>query len=170
MFDFAQHGPIETHRYRSYYDAQHGSTTKCEYCGRIIRYCYAMHDQHEKTFVIGTCDFYHYRGTREYRFLRAAQRLQEALRGNIQHDLKHFGTLAEVRERRKTWVAARRKGERMVRTWVMVKGDWLPKELYELREAASQKPRQYKRQSAAMRWFEKQTDKIIALISQATSI
>jgi len=53
VFDFSHHGQIDAHRYRGYYDAQLGSTTQCAYCGRIIRYCYAIHNQHGKTFVIG---------------------------------------------------------------------------------------------------------------------
>jgi hypothetical protein len=170
MFDFAQHGSVETHHYRSYFDAQPGSTNKCAFCGRNIRFCYAMHDQNKKTFLIGTCDFYHYKGTKEYAFLKAAQRLQESLRSNINRDLKFYSDKAEVRNSRKAWVSARRKGRRVVRTYVMLKGDWLPKELYELKSVAEQKPRQYKRQTNAKRWYEEQTQKIISLTNQATSI
>jgi hypothetical protein len=170
MFDTAHHGTPDLHRYRGYYDAQAGSTTQCAYCGRVIRFCYAMHDQNEKTFVIGTCHFSEYKGTKAYVQLRAARILQEALSRNIRHDLKYFGDKAEVRERRKAWVQARRIAERHVRTYVMLKGDWLPKELYELRAATAEKPWQYKLQGAAIRWYEKQTEKIIALTNQASSI
>ena len=170
MFDTAQHGTPDTHRYRGYYDAQNGSTTQCAFCGRVIRYCYAIHDQHGKTFVIGTCDFTQYRGTKTYVQLKAAQVLQEALLKNIRHDLKHFGDKAEVREHRKAWVKARRDGTKLINQWTVSRGDWLPKELYELRAAAGQKPRQYKRQTAAMRWYEQQTQRIIALTNQAASI
>jgi hypothetical protein len=76
-FDWARHGTIATHSYRGYYDAQQVSTTTCAFCGRVIRYCYALHDQHEKTFVIGSCDFHHYKGTKTYEYLKAAQLLQE---------------------------------------------------------------------------------------------
>lgn len=170
MFDHALHGAPETHSYRSYYDAQQGSTAQCAYCGRIIRWCYAMHDQHGKTFVIGTCEFQRYRGTKTYVQLKAAQVLQEALLRNIRRDLKHFADKAEVRERRREWVKARREGEKLVRAWVAVKGGWLPKELYDLRSVAEQKPRRYKRQSCAMRWYEQQTSKILTLTNQASSI
>jgi hypothetical protein len=78
MFDWAQHGRIRTHRYRSYFEAQPDSNPKCAYCGRVIRFCYAMHDQHEKTFVIGSCDFHRYKGTKQYVALKAAQTLLEA--------------------------------------------------------------------------------------------
>lgn len=166
-FDFDRHGPTEAHRYRSYYDAQPGSAAQCAYCGRTIRWCYALHDQHGKTFVIGTCEFERYRGTKTYVQLRAARVLQEALLRNIRRDLRHFADKAEVRERRKAWVRARRDGERLVRTWVMVRGEWLPKELYDLRAAAGQKPRRYKRQSCALRWYERQTEKIAALTREA---
>jgi len=170
LFDFAHHGQIDTHHYRGYYDAQNGSTTQCAYCGRIIRYCYAIHNQHGKTFVIGSCDFPRYRGTKLFRQLKAAQILQEALLKNIRRDLKHFEDKAAVRERRKAWSRARRSGEKLVNTWVMVKGEWLPKELFELKAVAEQKPRQYKRQTAAVRWYEAQTEKIIALTNLASSI
>ena len=170
MFDFAQHGSVDTHHYRSHYDAQAGSTTACAYCGRIIRYCYAMQDQHGKTFLIGTCEFPRYKGTKEYAFLKAAERLQEALIKNIQRDTKLYGDKAVVRESRKAWSSARRRGQRIVRTHIMLKGDWLPKELFELKSAAEEQPRQYKRQSAAKRWYEQQTEKIITLTNQATSI
>jgi hypothetical protein len=170
MFDTTQHGTVETHRYRSYYDAQKDSPTQCAHCGRIIRYCYAMHDQHGRTFVIGTCDFARYRGLRAYAELKAAQVLQEALLKNIRHDLKFYGDKAEVRERRKAWAHARRNGEKLVRTWVMVKGEWLPERLYTLRQAAGEKPRQYKRPSAAVRWYQQQTEKIISLTNDAASI
>ena len=76
MFDWEQHGRIGTHHYRSYFDAHPGSTNKCAYCGRVIRFCYALHDQHEKTFLIGSCDFYHYKGE-TYKCLKAAQVLLE---------------------------------------------------------------------------------------------
>ena len=170
MFDFAQRGSVDTHHYRSHYDAQAGSTTPCAYCGRVIRYCYVMQDQNGKTFVIGTCEFQNYKGTKEYAFLKAAQRLQEALRSNIQRDQKYYGDKAIVRDSRKAWSSARRRGQRIVRTHVMLKGEWLPKELFELKSAAEEKPRQYKRLSAAKRWYEQQTEKIIALTNQATSI
>jgi hypothetical protein len=78
-FDWARHGTIATHHYRGYYDAQLISTTTCAFCGRVIRYCYALHDQHEKTFVIGSCDFHHYKGTKTYEYLKAAQLLQEGI-------------------------------------------------------------------------------------------
>ena len=85
MFDWVRHGTIATHHYRGYYDAQLFSTsltrrmTTCAFCGRVIRYCYALHDQHEKTFVIGSCDFHHYKGTKTYEYLKAAQLLQEGI-------------------------------------------------------------------------------------------
>lgn len=170
MFDFTQRGTTDTHRYRSHYDAQSGSTTQCAHCGRVIRFCYAMHDQNGKTFVIGSCDFAKYKGTKEYAYLKAAQRLQESLRSNIQRDLKFYGDKAEVRERRKAWARARREGEKLVRTWVMVKGEWLPKNLYDLQKATGEKPRQYKRPSAAVRWFEQQTQKINSLTKDLSSI
>ena len=170
MFDTAQHGTTDTHRYRSHYDAQNGSTTQCAFCGRVIRYVYALQDQNGKTFVIGTCDFAQYRGTATYAQLKAAQVLQEALVKNIRHDSKHFGDKAEVRARRKAWVKARRDGTKIINQWTASRGEWLPKELYELRAVAGQKPRQYKRQTAAMRWYEQQTEKIIALTNQAASI
>lgn len=170
MFDFVHHGQIETHRYRSYYDAQLGSTTQCAYCGRIIRYCYAIHNQHGRTFIIGSCDFFRYRGGKIFRQLKAAQVLQEALLKNIQHDLKFFDDKAAVRERRKAWSRARRDGTKIINLWKLNKGEWLPKELFELRTAADQKPRQYKRQTAALRWYEQQTAKIIALTNLANSI
>jgi hypothetical protein len=169
MFDLTQHGQVETHRYRGYYDAGEYGATRCAQCNRPIRFCYSLHDQHLKSFVIGTCCFQNYSGkTREQ--LEAAKLLQEALRSNIQRDQKVYGGKAEVRDSRKAWSMARRKGERLVRTHVMLKGDWLPKELFELKSAAEEKPRQYKRQSAAKRWYEQQTEKIIALTNQATSI
>ena len=170
MFDFAQHGTVDMHRYRGYYDAQKDSTTQCAHCGRVIRFCYAMHDQHGKTFVIGTCDFARYKGLRTYAQLKAAHVLQEALLKNIRHDLKFYGDKAEVRERRKAWARARREGEKLVRTWVMVKGEWLPKNLYDLQKATGEKPRQYKRPSAAVRWFEQQTEKINSLTKDLPSI
>ena len=170
MFDFSHHGQIDAHRYRGYYDAQLGSTTQCAYCGRIIRYCYAIHNQHGKTFVIGSCDFARYRGTKLFRQLKAAQVLQEALLKNIRHDLKHFDDKAAVRERRKAWAKARRDGTKIVNMWKLNQGEWLPKELYELRVTAEEKPRQYKRQTAAMRWYEQQTEKIIVLTNLASSI
>lgn len=170
MFDHSHHGTADAHRYRGYYDAQRDSTTQCAYCGRVIRFCYAMHDQHGKTFVIGTCDFARYRGLRAYAQLKAAQVLQEALLRNIRHDLKFYGDKAEVRERRKAWARARRDGGKMVRMWVAVKGGWLPKGLYDLWQAAEEKPRQYKRPSAALRWYQQQTEKIISLTKDVASI
>jgi hypothetical protein len=170
MIDYTQHGTVDTHRYRSYFDAQPGSTTKCAGCGRVIRYCYAMHDQHGKTFLIGSCEFDNYRGTKQFAFLKAAQRLQMSLRGNIEHDLKHYADKAEVRERRKAWAIARREAAKRVRMWVMVKGEWLPKELYNLQKATGEKPRLYKRQSAAARWYEKQAEKITTLTKETVSI
>lgn len=170
MFDAAQHGTVETHRYRGYYDAQSGSTTACAYCGRVIRFCYAMHNQHGKTFVIGSCHFEEYKGTKAFIQLRAARVLQEALSKNIRYDLKYFGDKAEVKERRRAWVVARRTADKKVRTYVMLKGDWLPKELFDLRSEVEKKPRQYKRASAARRWYEQQTEKIISLTNQAPSI
>ena len=80
MFDWVQHGRIGMHRYRGYFEAQPGSNnTKCAYCGRVIPYCYALHDLHQKTFVIGSCDFHHYKGTKTYEYLKAAQLLQEGI-------------------------------------------------------------------------------------------
>lgn len=73
MFDWAQHGRIKTHRFRSFFDAHPDSTNKCAFCGRVIRFCCALHDQHEKTFLIGSCDFHHYKGTENYKCLKAAQ-------------------------------------------------------------------------------------------------
>ena len=94
----------------------------------------------------------------------------ESLAKNIRHDLTFYGDRAEVRERRKAWARARRDGEKLVRTWVMVKGEWLPESLYNLRRAAEQKPRQYKRPSAALRWYQQQTEKIISLTKDVPSI
>jgi hypothetical protein len=170
MFDYTQHGAVDTHSYRGYYDAQAGSTTQCAFCGRVIRYCYTIHNQHGKTFVVGSCDFSQYRGTQLFRQLKAAQILQEALLKNIRRDLKHFNDKAEVREHRKAWAQARRSGEKLVRTYVLVNGTWLPKELFELQAAAGQKPRRYKRQTAALRWYDQQTEKLIALTHLASSI
>jgi hypothetical protein len=169
MFDFTQHGSTDTHRYRGYYDAGEQSTSHCSQCNRVIRFCYSLHDQHMKSFVIGTCCFQNYSGKLREQ-LDAARLLQEALRSNIQRDQRLYGGKAEVRDSRRAWSQARRKGERLVRTHVMLKGDWLPKELFELKSAAEEKPRQWKRQSAAKRWYEQQTEKIIALTNQATSI
>jgi hypothetical protein len=170
MFDFDQRGTVEAHHYRSHYDAQAGSTTPCAFCGRTIRYCYAMQDQHGKTFVIGTCEFRRYKGTRTYSQLQASKVVLEALTANILRDQRFYGDKGEVRNSRRMWTEARRKGARIVRSHIMLKGDWLPKELFELKTAAEEKPRQYKRQSAAKRWYEQQTEKIITLTNQATSI
>jgi hypothetical protein len=90
MFDWAQHGLIRTHRYRGHHDAGHGSTTRCAYCNRIIRYCYALHDQNHKTFVIGACDFYRYKGTATFRGLLAAKTLMKAELAAQQRDLASY--------------------------------------------------------------------------------
>lgn len=170
IFDFAQHGPIHTHRYRSYFDAHPGSTNQCAFCGRTIRFCYAMKDQYEKTFLIGTCDFYHYKGTEAYTELKAARVLQKSYLRSIQHDTKHFGDKSEVRENRKAWSKARRTAEKQIRTWVMVNGQWLPKPLFDLQQATGQRPKPYKRQSSTARWYEKQIEKLNALTKGTSSI
>ena len=105
MFDWAQHGRIGTQHYRSYFDAHPGSTNKCAYCGRVIRFCYALHDQHEKTFLIGTCDFYHYKGE-TYKCLKAAQVLLEGTHatGSGQNSGSAFNRLKA--ERQKTVVSS----------------------------------------------------------------
>jgi hypothetical protein len=170
MFDFAQRGPVGTHRYRSCYDAQQGSTTKCAHCGRIIRYCYVLNDQHGKSFVIGTCDFRQYEGTKLGVQLQAAQLLQEHLLKEMQRDQATYGRLGDVVEHRKTWSAARRAGMKLVRTYRASNGEWLPKPLYELHIAVELKPRMYKRVGCALRWYEQQTEKIVALTKEAASI
>lgn len=169
MFDFVQHGLVETHNYRSYYDAQPGSTTKCAFCGHIIRYCYVMTDQYGKTFVIGSCDFDQYKTCEKvFVLLQAARLMQGSFRENIVRDQKTYR--ADVQQRRKEWVVARREGMKLVRTWRNTQGEWLPKPLYELQIAVQLKPRQYKIPTCARRWYEHQTEKILHLTKEATTI
>ena len=171
MFDFTQRGTIAEHSYRGFYDAkgQDGtSTTHCAFCNRRIRFCYAIHDVHERTFVIGTCDFYRYKGTPVYRELKAARVLQRSYLHQRLRDQRIYGTVAEVKEARKLWAKARRRAFFRINKFKTDNGAWLPKPWFDLQSAAKLVPHEYKRKTLALRWYRKQVAKIEELIQQAS--
>jgi hypothetical protein len=171
MFDWAQRGPVESHRFRSFYDAGKGSATPCALCARTIRHCYVLHDQRMKTFVIGSCCFPRYEGTKTLVQLQAAKVLQRVRAAEIVRDVRVYGTLAQVREQRQRWIAARREALRLVRQYRQAHGGgWLPKDLYDLLMEASCKPRQWKLRGSALRWYGSQAEKIIAQTKHVGSI
>src|SRR5208337_997311 len=134
MFDWTQRGEASSHKYRGYYDAGEALAppTSCAQCNHPIRFCYSLHDQHMKSFVIGTCCFRNYEGTKTFVQLEAAKVLQEATRAAIVRDTRLYGALTGVRERRKQWGLARRQAVRIIREYEKSHGNWLPKELFDL--------------------------------------
>lgn len=170
MADWTQRGNASTHRYRGYYDAGEQSTTHCEQCNRQIRFCYSLHDKNVKSFVIGTCCFHNYNGTKTLVQLEAAKLLQEATRSAIVRDTKLYGALSGIRERRRQWSQARRDAARLLRLYRKQYGEWLPKELFELQTTALRTPRDYKRRTAALRWYENQTTKLSTQTKEAEYI
>lgn len=169
MFDWTQRGEASTHRYRGYYDAGFYVAPHCAQCNRAIRFCYSLHDQHMKSFVIGTCCFQNYTGKTLLQ-LEAAKLLQEATRDAIVRDTKLYGALSNIRDRRKQWQQARREALRLLRLYRQANGDWLPKELFELRSAVLHTPRQYKLKTRALRWYENQTSALVAKTKEANSM
>jgi hypothetical protein len=160
MFDWTQRGVASTHRYRGFYDAGEGSTTHCEQCNRVIRYCYSMHDQHTKSFVIGTCCFENYDGV-VLAQLQAASVLQKATVSAVVRDTRLYGALTTVKNRRRQWSMARRKALRTISSYRRRNGKWLPKELFDLWSCARLTPPQYKRPTATLRWLERQTAALV---------
>jgi hypothetical protein len=170
MFDWTQRGVASTHRYRGFYDAGENSTTHCEQCNRVIRYCYSMHDWTMKSFVIGTCCFENYKGTvHTYELLQAAAKLQIATKSAIVRDTKLYGALSTVKDRRRQWSLARRKALRTISAYRRRNGKWLPKELFDLWACARLTPPQYKRPTATLRWLEKQTAALVQGIENCPS-
>lgn len=167
MIDWTQRGNASTHRYRGYYDAGEQSTTHCAQCNHVIRFCYSLHDKNMKSFVIGTCCFQNYIGTKTLVQLEAAKELQSATKAAIIHDTKLYGALTGIRERRKQWLVARRNALRILRAYRKVHGAWLPKELFELNTTAVQVPREYKRRFRALKWYENATSKLAAQTVEA---
>lgn len=166
MSDWTQRGNAATHRYRGYYDARERSTP-CEQCSRPIRFCYSLHDKNGKSFIIGTCCFRNYIGTKTLVQLEAAKVLQEATLSAILRDTKLYGSASGIRERRKHWSQAKRKALGLLRAYRKQYGEWLPKELFELQSATSRVPRSYKRQGCALRWYENQTFKLSTQTKEA---
>jgi len=167
MFNFAEHGPIAAHQYRGFYDSR-PSETHCAFCNRRVRFCYAIHDQNQRTFIIGSCDFYHYKGTSVYRELRAAQVLQRSyLRQRLLDEALHRGK-AELKGAQKPWARARRRAFFRLTKYRNQHGAWLPKPWFDLEQAAKRVPPAYKRQTLAVRWYVNQAQKIETLISGAS--
>lgn len=161
MFDWTQRGAGPAHRYRGYYDAGERSTSHCAQCNRVIRFCYSLHDQNQKSFIIGTCCFSHYEGTKTLIQLEAAKLLQEATKAAIEHDTKLYGTRSDVRQYRKQWLQARREALRLLRLYRKGYGEWLPKKLFDLQATTLRSPRNdYKRQTYALHWYENTTKKL----------
>lgn len=170
MFDWTQRGTAETHSYRGFYDAGEHSPAHCAQCDRRIRHCYSMHDQHTKSFVIGTCCFHHYISTKAHEQLRAAQTLQEATKNAIVRDTRLYGALTTIQDRRKQWRRARREALTLIRKYQRQYGAWLPKELFDLRTEAIRIPSDYKRPAYALRWYATQTMKLVAMTQDADYI
>lgn len=168
MFNYAQHGAISAHQYRGFYDAQPGSQNHCAYCNRRIRFCYALHDQNHKTFLIGSCDFYHYRSTPLYRELRAAQVLQRSYLRQRLLDTGTYKTKGEVTAAKQAWTKARRRAFFRLVKYRNEHGEWLPKPWFDLEQVAKRVPAAYKRQTLAVRWYVNQAQKIETLISGAS--
>lgn len=168
MADWTQRGAAHTHSYRGFYDAGEGSTTHCEQCNRVIRHCYSLHDKNTKSFVIGTCCFENYIGTKTLSQLQAAQTLQEATKSAIRRDTRLYGALTTIGDRRKAWKRARREALTFVAKYKKLHDtNWLPKELFDLRETAIRVPRDYKRPAFALRWYSIQTERIVNLTREA---
>jgi len=163
MFDWAQRGGASTHQYRGFYDAGERSTTHCTQCNRAIRHCYSLHDLSMRSFVIGTCCFNNYGGTKAYEQLQAAKTLQEATKSAIIRDTRLYGALTSVQDRRKQWRRARRQALTLIREYQKANGAWLPKGLFALRAEAIKLPRDYKRPAYALRWYSIHTEKLVAM-------
>jgi hypothetical protein len=161
MFDWTQRGDVSTHQYRGFYDAGEGSTSHCAQCNRVIRYCYSMHDQHMKSFVIGACCFDNYSNVMVFIQLQAAATLQVATKNTIIRDTKLYGALTTVKDRRRQWSRARRNALRVISNYRRRNGKWLPRELFDLWSHARLTPPQYKRPTTTLRWLEKQTAALV---------
>jgi len=167
MFNFTEHGPIAAHQYRGFYDST-PSETHCAFCNRRIRFCYAIHDQNHRTFIIGSCDFYHYKGTSVYRELRAAQVLQRSYLRQRLLDTASYRIRGEIKAAQRAWTKARRRAFFRLMKYRNQHGTWLPKPLFDLEQAAKRVPGAYKRQTLAIRWYVNQAQKIETLISGAS--
>lgn len=161
MFNWQQRGMPNSHRYRGFYDAGENSTTHCEQCNRVIRYCYSLHDQHMKSFVIGNCCLENYGGTPTLIQLQAAATLQIATKSAIVRDTKLYGALHTVKDRRRQWTQARRQAMKLISDYRRRNGNWLPKELFDLWSHVRLVPPPYKRPTATLRWLEKETAALV---------
>jgi hypothetical protein len=126
-----------------------------------------MHDWTMKSFVIGTCCFHYYEGTDILDNLKAAQTLQAATKDAIVRDTRLYGALTTIRDRRKQYTRARREALSLLRKYTTQYGEWLPKELFDLRTEAIRLPRDYKRPTYLLRWYTTQTMKLVALRNEA---
>ena len=163
MFDWMLRGAAPTHRYRGYYDAGKDFTTRCEQCSRHIRFCYSLHDTTMRSFVIGTCCFKYYEGTKTLVQLQAAEVLQQAVRVATARDVRMVANRGGLLAYRRRWTHARFEALKLVRDYRKLHGEWLPKELFTLQSEATKMPRSwgsYKRPTSALRWFEVQTAKL----------
>lgn len=161
MFDWKQRGDVTTHQYRGYYDAGEGSTTHCAQCNRVIRYCYSLHDQHTKSFVIGKCCVDNYSNVMLFIQLSAAAVLQKATVAAVVRDTRLYGALTTVRERRRQWSLARRHALKLISDYRKQNGNWLPKDLFDLYAHARLMPPMYKRPTATLRWLERETAALV---------
>jgi len=169
-FDYTQRGYTPSHRYRGYYDSGSKSTA-CEQCGRLIRLCYSLHDQHMKSFVIGSCCFKNYADQATLIQLRAARLLLNTQIAAAEQDARLHDALDGIRERRRTWGEARREARALLRAYRHETGkDWLPEALFLLREEAEREPKPYKRLGDRLRWFDDQAEKIERLKKASANV
>jgi hypothetical protein len=169
MFDWTQRGEASAHRFRGYYDAGEHSTTHCDQCNRVIRFCYSLRDQNMKSFVIGTCCFQNYTGKTLVQ-LEAARTLQACRRAAVEHDIKLHAPDELVREYQTQWRFKRRWARLLLRQYRKAHGKWLPKPLYDLQNTVQSRPRVYKRQTYALAWYIEQINKLDAQTEEAKTV
>jgi hypothetical protein len=87
----------------------------------------------------------------------------------VVRDTRLYGALSTVRDRRKQWSRARMQALKLISDYRKRNGNWLPKDLFDLRQHARLMPPAYKRPTATLRWLERETAALVQGMTVVTN-
>lgn len=155
----------------TYFDTGVSAKMKCPICGRLIRYCYIVKRNPASPLppnklTIGSCCF-------SYFDEKTQQALSDAL-GVIQHradaiavETKLYTRRSDVKSRMHQWRQIRHQALSELRKRREMGGkEQLPESFFDLSITIANEPPVYKRAGMAIRWYEKQIQKLEEQISK----
>jgi hypothetical protein len=152
------------------YDSGLHSKAKCTLCTRAVRLVYILKDPQNRSVPTGSCCFGKFRANPKlFKQLEAAQIWLNTTIDAERADTRAYQPRTEVQDRMTAWRALKHQALLKIRDYRRQTGkEWLPESLFELKAVAEKMPTAYKRQTNAIKWYDRQAQLLQAKILEVS--